>query len=79
MHRDSRRKSRQFYCSLPSLERLEAKGLFVSELGQPLQERGGRAARYFRISEKGLHQTEATRQVLTALWRGQPTFEGGRA
>jgi PadR family transcriptional regulator PadR len=62
-----------------SLERLEAKGLVISQLGEPLQERGGRARRYFRITEKGLRQTEETRQVLTSLWQGQPTVEGGHA
>ncbi len=61
-----------------SLERLEAKGLVLSELGQPLRERGGRARRYFRITEKGVAQTEETRQVLSSLWNAQPTPAGGK-
>jgi PadR family transcriptional regulator PadR len=62
-----------------SLERLEGKGLVVSQLGDPLQERGGRARRYFRITEKGLRQANETRQLLTRLWSQVPSPEGGHA
>jgi len=55
-----------------SLERLEGKGLVVSSLGDPTPERGGKAKRYFRITEEGLHQVQETRRVLTRLWHSLP-------
>ena len=48
-----------------TLERLERKGLVASELGEPTQERGGRAKRYFHVTRQGMHEIRKTRQVLT--------------
>ena len=61
-----------------ALERLEAKGLIASSLGDPTPERGGKAKRYFRVTKSGLQQVHATRQVLTKLWRGLPGLRGER-
>ncbi len=36
-----------------ALERLEAKGLVTSSLGEPTPERGGRARRFFRVTKEG--------------------------
>lgn len=55
-----------------SLERLEAKGLVSSSLGDPTPERGGKAKRYFRITREGLRQVHETRDVLTRLWKTLP-------
>jgi DNA-binding PadR family transcriptional regulator len=55
-----------------SLERLEAKGLVTSSVGDPTPERGGKAKRYFRITKQGLEQVNETRRVLTQLWRTLP-------
>src|SRR5215469_9466328 len=55
-----------------ALERLEAKGLITSSLGDPTPERGGKAKRYFRVTRKGLRQVSETRQVLTKLWQAIP-------
>jgi DNA-binding PadR family transcriptional regulator len=52
-----------------ALERLEAKGLITSSLGDPTPERGGKAKRYFRITKDGLRKAHETRRVLTRLWR----------
>ncbi|MGA8531784.1 MAG: helix-turn-helix transcriptional regulator [Acidobacteriaceae bacterium] len=62
-----------------ALERLEAKGLVTSSLGEPTPERGGRARRFFRVTKEGLRQVQATRRALTALWRSLPEAEGGKA
>jgi len=62
-----------------ALERLEAKGLVASELGEPTPERGGRAKRFFRITTKGLREIRSTQQALTKLWRGLPQASGGNA
>jgi DNA-binding PadR family transcriptional regulator len=58
-----------------SLERLEAKGLVVSSIGDPTPERGGKAKRYFRITRQGLEQVHETRRVLTHLWRTLPDLK----
>lgn len=55
-----------------ALERLEAKDLITSHLGDPTPERGGKAKRYFRITKGGLRQVHETRRVLTRLWRTIP-------
>ena len=55
-----------------ALERLEAKGLVESTLGDPTPERGGKAKRYFQITKEGLRQVHETRRVLTNLWQAIP-------
>ncbi len=55
-----------------ALERLEAKGLVRSTLGDPTPERGGKAKRFFRITREGLRQVHKTRRILTKLWQGIP-------
>ena len=57
-----------------SLERLEIKGLVSSKLGEATAERGGRAKRYFRVTERGLRSVRETRDVLRKLWRGLPAL-----
>jgi len=58
-----------------ALERLEAKGLVESSLGDPTPERGGKAKRFFRITKEGLRQVHETRRVLTRLWRAIPELK----
>jgi DNA-binding PadR family transcriptional regulator len=58
-----------------ALERLEAKGLVSSNLGDPTPERGGKAKRYFRITREGLRQVHETRRVLTRLWQAIPELK----
>ena len=62
-----------------ALERLEAKGLIESSLGESTPERGGKAKRYFRITKTGLRQVHETRRVLQKLWRTIPEPKGERA
>jgi PadR family transcriptional regulator, regulatory protein PadR len=59
-----------------ALERLEAKGLVTSSLGDPTPERGGKAKRYFRITKEGLRHVQETRRVLTRLWQKLPELTG---
>ena len=61
-----------------TLERLEEKGFVASELGEPTQERGGRAKRYFQVTKQGMRIVRETRQALTRLWQNIPELEGGR-
>jgi PadR family transcriptional regulator PadR len=58
-----------------ALERLEAKQLVSSSLGEPTPERGGKAKRYFRITKEGLRQVHETRRVLTKLWQAIPDLK----
>jgi DNA-binding PadR family transcriptional regulator len=53
-----------------SLERLEAKQLVTSRLGQPLAIRGGRARRYFSVTPAGLDALRDARQAITQLSQG---------
>ncbi len=55
-----------------ALERLETKGLVVSDLGDPTPQRGGKSKRYFRITKEGLRQVHETRRVLTRMWQVLP-------
>ena len=60
-----------------ALERLEEKGFVASELGQPTQERGGRAKRYFHITQQGMREERETRRTLIRLWQGIPELKRG--
>jgi PadR family transcriptional regulator, regulatory protein PadR len=62
-----------------ALDRLEAKKLVTSTMGDPTPERGGRAKRYFTVSAKGVREVRETRRVLATLWNGLPELKGGRA
>ena len=62
-----------------ALERLGAKGFVDSELGESTAERGGRAKRYFRITEKGLGEVRETRRALVELWNRLPELQGKKA
>lgn len=62
-----------------ALDRLTAKKLVSSELGEPTPERGGRAKRYFRITAKGVREVRETRRVLVKFWQGLPKLERGGA
>lgn len=59
-----------------ALDRLAGRGMVTSTLGEATPERGGRAKRYFRVTEQGvaaLHQAKAS---LSRLWRFLPAQKG---
>lgn len=62
-----------------ALERLEEKGLVTSTLGEPTSERGGRAKRYFQVTQQGMRMIRETREVLMGLWRKVPNLKGEKA
>jgi PadR family transcriptional regulator PadR len=62
-----------------ALDRLEGKGWISSRLGEATPQRGGRAKRYFQVTEDGLRVVHETRRILTTLWRGLPELEGKTA
>src|SRR6202162_1869094 len=59
-----------------TLDRLEAKGLVSSKLGEPTAARGGRAKTYFRVTARGLREVRQARRTLMRLGRGVPQLEG---
>ena len=61
-----------------ALERMEAKALVASTLGDPTPERGGKAKRYFTVTKAGLRQVHETRRILSKLWRTLPELKGER-
>ena len=53
-----------------ALERLEAKGLLVSRVGDPLPERGGRPRRYFTVTPDGVTLLREARAAVANLSQG---------
>jgi PadR family transcriptional regulator, regulatory protein PadR len=52
------------------LDRLEAKGCLKSRMGDPTEERGGKARRYFSVTAAGMKAIRATHESLSNLTRG---------
>ncbi len=53
-----------------ALERLEAKSLLTSRIGDPLPERGGRARRYFTVTPDGVTLLRDARAAVANLSQG---------
>ncbi len=53
-----------------TLSRLDKKGFVASWMGDPSPTRGGRAKRYFKLSNRGCEVLEQSRAVLDRLWNG---------
>jgi PadR family transcriptional regulator len=62
-----------------TLERLEAKGLVASQLGEATPQRGGRAKRYFKLTAEGIRQLHEAQRALEALWVDLPQPVGNEA
>jgi DNA-binding PadR family transcriptional regulator len=62
-----------------ALEKLEAKGLVTSRLGEASPERGGRAKRYFNLTGRGIRAMVETRDLLNDLLREFPAARGESA
>jgi PadR family transcriptional regulator PadR len=62
-----------------TLDRLEKRGFVASRVGEVTPERGGRAKRYFHITNAGLRAVSEARRSLTRLWKGLPTAKGEKA
>lgn len=56
-----------------TLERLQARGLVSSWMGEPTQVRGGRSKRFYELTEAGASTLHATREQLERMWRGVET------
>jgi PadR family transcriptional regulator PadR len=56
-----------------TLDRLTDKDLVISWLGDPSPERGGRAKRYFKLTDKGRRMLEETQRIRQELEQGLMT------
>jgi DNA-binding PadR family transcriptional regulator len=61
-----------------TLERLEAKGLLASRFGDGSDERGGRARRYYSVTEPARAALREAREAMANLWRGVENLVEGR-
>jgi DNA-binding PadR family transcriptional regulator len=52
------------------LDRLEAKGCLKSRMGDPTEERGGKARRYYTVTPAGLKAIRATHEALCKMTKG---------
>lgn len=52
------------------LGRLESKGLVFSTLGEPTNQKGGKAKRFFEVSDLGIKHLNKSRAVYTAMSKG---------
>jgi DNA-binding PadR family transcriptional regulator len=59
-----------------TLDRLEAKGMIVSRMGEPTAARGGRAKRFIRVTRKGQQAIAAAQKAYQKLLHGL-TLLGG--
>src|SRR5262245_5352422 len=59
-----------------SLDRLQSKGLVVSQLGEPLAIRGGRSRRYFCVTAAGIDAIRAARTAMANLSQGLDSVIG---
>lgn len=51
-----------------TLDRLTGKGLLESWKGEPLDQRGGKARRHYRVTEPGLAAVRESRRMLRSMW-----------
>jgi len=58
-----------------ALDRMEAKGLVQSRLGDPTPQRGGRAKRYVKVTKKGLAAVIACQRSYQRLLQGLGLLE----
>lgn len=58
-----------------TLVRLEKKGWLESELSDPTPVRGGKAKRFFEITDQGIEGLRQARVVYHKLWQGLPAEE----
>jgi DNA-binding PadR family transcriptional regulator len=53
-----------------TLDRLEAKGLVQTRMGEADERRGGRPRRYVEVTRAGVEAVRETREAMLSLWRG---------
>jgi DNA-binding PadR family transcriptional regulator len=59
-----------------TLRRLEKKGLVESWMGEPSEERGGKARRLVRVRPEGQRLLQGSRRAMEAMWQGLDPAHG---
>ena len=59
-----------------TLRRLEKKGLVESWMGEPSEERGGKARRLVRVRPEGQRLLQGSRRAMEAMWQGLDPTHG---
>jgi len=59
-----------------TLRRLEKKGLVESWMGEPTEERGGKARRMVRVRPAGRRLVHESREAMDAMWQGLDAVRG---
>ena len=59
-----------------TLRRLEKKGLLESWMGEPMEERGGKARRLVRVRPEGRRLLLGSRRAMDAMWQGLDPARG---
>jgi DNA-binding PadR family transcriptional regulator len=54
------------------LDKLERSGYLKTRVGEPTAQRGGKAIKYYSLTEEGLNALAAVKKVHDALWIEQP-------
>ena len=54
------------------LDRLEVKGFLTSSLANPTPERGGKAKRYYKLTDEGLAQLREIQKINITFWEDMP-------
>ena len=57
-----------------TVERLEKKGLITSKKGESSAERGGKAKRYFKLTQDGITNLKCTKIKLERMWERLPSL-----
>jgi DNA-binding PadR family transcriptional regulator len=52
-----------------ALDKLKKKGFVESDKGEPKHVRGGKAQRYYLLTEKGIHVLEETWRLQEGMWK----------
>ena len=60
-----------------TVERLEKKGFITSRKGEAKAERGGKAKRFFQITQEGIKNLTYTKHSLECMWKEITLFLGG--
>jgi PadR family transcriptional regulator PadR len=60
-----------------TLERLEAKGMITSWVGDPTPERGGRAKKFFKLEASGQRALRESRALVASMSSGLTPILGG--
>jgi DNA-binding PadR family transcriptional regulator len=62
-----------------TLRRLEQKGLVASWMGDPTEERGGKARRCVRVTPAGRQALRDAREAIDQMWKGlHPRLKGAQ-